>query len=316
MVVAGLSVSASASSADSSAVVVANRGSGDVSVIDTTDLSVTNYDLPGDAEPMYVNHDPDNDVVWIGDRASSTVVALDDETFEVVATVDVADGVFHQWLDPARDQLWVVGTAASTVTIVDTKTAEATTTITIPAELIEAGGITHDVFVKGNNAFVSLVGLDGYGVVLRYSTRTFELTGQIETGGDPHLFVQGGRLYVASQEANSVSSYVPATLRKIGETSVPTAHGIFVTRNNNVVVTNIAGGGVDAIWQLNRSLDTTADPVSTDAAVAHNVTVTASGTIFATHSGPNNVVSVIDADTGETQLVTVGANPFGLASIR
>ncbi|MGI9615482.1 MAG: hypothetical protein ACR2QO_21395, partial [Acidimicrobiales bacterium] len=54
-------------------VAVANRGSGDLSVIDAQTLAVETFDLPGDAEPMYVNHDTRNDRVLVGDRASSTV---------------------------------------------------------------------------------------------------------------------------------------------------------------------------------------------------------------------------------------------------
>ncbi len=296
------------------AVVTANRASGDISVIDGDDRSVVDYDLPGEAEPMYVSHDGENGLVWVGDRASSTVVAVDDETFEVVASVPVADGVFHQWLDESRDQLWVAGTAGATVTVVDTSTRSATTTITIPDDLRDAGATTHDVFVDGNHAFVSLVGADD-GVVLRYSTKSFELTGRIDTGGDPHLFARAGRLFVASQEAGTVSSYVPATLRLVETVEVPAAHGIFVA-GNTVFVTNIAGGGDDALWQLDRSLDITAEPVDTDAPVPHNVAVTADGTAFITHSGgASNAVSVIDPETGAGQLVTVGTNPFGLAVV-
>ncbi|MDH5519047.1 MAG: hypothetical protein OEZ14_00805, partial [Acidimicrobiia bacterium] len=113
----------------SSAVVVANRGSGDISVIDTSSLAVTTVTLPaGNAEPMYVSHDIRHNRVLVGDRGSSTIVAFDDETYDVVGTVAVGDGIFHQWIDSMREQLWVVGTTNSTVSVVDTEDLSLITT--------------------------------------------------------------------------------------------------------------------------------------------------------------------------------------------
>lgn len=303
---------------DDDAIVVANRGSGDVSVIDADTLDVTTFDLPGDAEPMYVSHDGRRDRVLVGDRASSSVVALDDETFEVVGTVAVGDGVFHQWLDPNRRQLWVVGDTSQTVTVVDAGRLEVLSTIDIPADLVARGGKPHDVFVKGRFAFVSMLGLDdGSGVVLRYSTRTFEETGRIATGADPHLYVRGGTLYVASQGASTVTSYRTATLDERNRTEVPNAHGIWVTRRREVLVTNIAGGGTDAVWDLDRRLRVD-DVVDTAVPTPHNL-VEFDGHVYVTHSGATaDQVSVIHHDRrgfGDSTTVTVGTNPFGLALI-
>ena len=301
------------------AVVVANRGSGDVSVIDSRTLDVRSVDLPGDAEPMYVSHDPRRDRVFVGDRASSAVVVLDDRTFDVVATVPVGDGVFHQWIDPRRRQLWVVGDTSATVTVVDTRRLAPIATIDIPADLVARGAVPHDVFVEGRHAFVSLLGLDdGSGVVLQYSTRTFRETGRIESGGDPHLFVHAGRLHVASQAGSTVSTYRARDLRPIASIDVPAAHGIYVTRRGEVFVTNIAGGGSDAVWALDRRLhvDATTD---TAVAVPHNIVVDRHRTSFVTHSGATaNQVSIFEfghRGFGDSEVVTVGTNPFGLALI-
>lgn len=303
---------------DDDAIVVANRGSGDVSVIDADTLDVTTFDLPGDAEPMYVSHDGRRGRVLVGDRASSSIVALDDETFEVVGTVAVGDGVFHQWLDPNRRQLWVVGDTSQTVTVVDAGRLEVLSMIDIPADLVARGGKPHDVFVKGRFAFVSMLGLDdGSGVVLRYSTRTFEETGRIATGADPHLYVRGGTLYVASQGASTVTSYRTATLDERDRTEVPNAHGIWVTRRREVLVTNIAAGGTDAVWDLDRRLRVD-DVVDTVVPTPHNL-VEFDGHVYVTHSGATaDQVSVIHHDRrgfGDSTTVTVGTNPFGLALI-
>lgn len=305
----------------SSSVVVANRGSGDLSIIDTRTLAVETIDLPGEAEPMYVSHDRRFGRVLVGDRASSTIVALDDESYDVVGSVDVGEGVFHQWLDPQRRQLWVVGTAGQTVSVVDTAHLELLTTMPIPSDLIERGGVPHDVFVSGRHAFVSVLGLDdGSGAVLQYSTRSFELTGRVETGGDPHLFVQGGTLYVASQDASTVSRYRARNLALRSSIEVPAAHGIYVTRRGEVLITNISGGGTDAVWELNSRLSRVVDTTDTTVATPHNLTVDNRRQVFVTHSGATaDQVSVIDLDRqgfGAGQTVTVGTNPFGLAFVR
>lgn len=312
---------AEASADRGSAVVVANRGSGDISVIDVDSLDVETIDLPGAAEPMYVSHDLRRDRVLVGNRANSTIVAFDDDTYDVVGSVDVGEGVFHQWLDNRLRQLWVVGDTSQTVSIVHAGRLELIATIDIPADLVERGGKPHDVFVSGRFAFVSIVGLeDGAGVVIRYSTRTFEETGRIAVGGDPHLFIDAGLLFVASQDASTVTRYGMRTLAPRGSFTVPSAHGLFVSNRHEVFVTNIAGGGSDAVWELKRGLNRAVDTVDTDEPTPHNLTVDNQRQIWVTHSGVTaEQVSVIDLERpgfGGSRLVTVGTNPFGLAFIR
>jgi DNA-binding beta-propeller fold protein YncE len=305
----------------SSSVVVANRGSGDISVIDTRSLDVADYDLPGEAEPMYVSHDTRHDRVLVGDRASSTIVAFDDETYEVVGSVMVGDGVFHQWLDVQREQLWVVGTSSNSVSVVDTEDLDLIMTIPMPADLVDRGGVPHDVFVSKNHAFVSILGLDdGTGAVVQYSTKTLSETGRISTGDDPHLFVRANKLYVASQNGSSVSRFNAETLRPLGSIDVPAAHGIFVTQRNEVLVTNIAGGGTDAVWELNHRLTAVEDVTDTSVPVPHNLTVDNRRQVWVTHSGATaDQVSVIQLNRrgfGSSATVTVGINPFGLAFVK
>ncbi len=304
----------------SESIVIANRGSGDLSVIDAASLDVTTIPLPGAAEPMYVSHDARANRVLVGDRASSAVVALDDQSFDVIASVPVGEGVFHQWLDARLGQLWVVGTTSTSVTVVDSRQLEAVATIPLPADLVARGGVPHDVFVKGRHAFVSVLGLDdGTGAVVQYSTRTFSETGRITTGDDPHLFVRGNRLYVASQDASSVSVHRAGSLRLLNEIAIPSAHGIFVTPRGDVLVTNIAGGGTDAVWQLNHRLSRIEAVADTATPVPHNIAAGRDGTAYITHSGATaDQVTVIERSRsgfGSPTSVTVGTNPFGLAVV-
>ncbi len=305
---------------EGSEVVVANRGSGDISIIDNRSLEVRTVDLPGVAEPMYVSHDRRHGQVLVGDRAASTVVAFDDDSYEVIGSVSVGDGVFHQWLERTKRQLWVVGDTSRTVTVVDTGQLEVIETIDLPADVVEAGGKPHDVFVQGNHAFVTVVGLgEAGGLLLQYSTRTFEETGRTSVGGDPHVFVRNGRLYVASQDSSTVAAFRANDLRPLGSTEVTAAHGLFVTNRSEVLVTTISGGGVDAVSKLNQRLTTVRDTVDTDFPVPHNLTVDNRRQMFVTHSGGTaSTVSVIPlgGGFGEPTAVTVGTNPFGLAFVR
>ncbi len=303
-----------------SQVVVANRGSGDISIIDAETLAVETVALPGEAEPMYVSHDSRHGRVLVGDRASSTIVAFDDQSYDVVSSVAVGDGVFHQWIDTDREQLWVVGTTNNTVSVVDTGNLSLITTFPIPADVIADGGVPHDVYVEGNHAYVSVLSVsDGSGLVIQYSTMDFSETGRISTGADPHLFVRGGKLYVASQEGQSISRYQAVTLAPLGSQPVPNAHGLFVTDRNEVFVTNIAGGGTDALWELDGQLAAVSDTADTGPAVPHNLTVDDRRQLWVTHSGATadqvSIVTLANDGFGHSTTVTVGTNPFGLAFI-
>ena len=96
-----------------STIVVANRGSGDISVIDARRGELLmNVPLPQDdgdnfPEPMYVVYTRPGDRVFVGDRANNRVVVFDADDFSVVGTVPTGAGVFHMWADPRGKQLWV-----------------------------------------------------------------------------------------------------------------------------------------------------------------------------------------------------------------
>ncbi|MFN2123492.1 MAG: YncE family protein, partial [Candidatus Promineifilaceae bacterium] len=77
-------------------IVVANRGSGSISVIDVaTDMVLDTIDLPGanTAEPMYVVYSKFGDRVYVGDRANDQVVVFDADDFSIVDTVPTGSGV-------------------------------------------------------------------------------------------------------------------------------------------------------------------------------------------------------------------------------
>ena len=85
-------------------IVIANRASGTISVIDVrTDKVSATITLPNainPPEPMYVVHSPRAHRVFVGDRANNRVVVFNADTFEYETSVPTGRGVFHMWADP------------------------------------------------------------------------------------------------------------------------------------------------------------------------------------------------------------------------
>lgn len=314
-------------------IVVANRASGTISVIDVqTDMVLGTYMLPpGDAqpEPMYVVYTPAKNQVFVGDRANNRVVVFDARDFSVKATVAAGAGVFHMWADGRSEQLWVNNDIDNTTTVIDPKTLEVLATVQTPADLVALGGKPHDVILDpiGNFAYVSVLGLPGANdYVVQYRTDTFAEVNRAPVGKDPHLSLarQNNLLYVPSQNSDVVVVLNRITLEPVTEISVPGAHGAGMTRNGKVFyTTNLPGGGVDGLFAIDTRTNTVlGEPVDTPYPVPHNIALTRNGKkIYITHSGATaDKVTVYTAlgrmsDPIFSGDVTVGLNPFGLAYV-
>lgn len=324
-----LAVAVPAVSADDEGyIVVANRGSGNVSIIDVmTDVAIqvplTGVDSP---EPMYVVHSPASGRVFVGDRANNQVVVLRSRDFSVEGTVATGLGVFHMWASSASGQLWVNNDIDNTITVIDIHTLEVVTTIPLPADLVAMGGKPHDVILAPNSpyAYVTMLGFSGPDdYVIQYHTRSFDELHRAMVGKDPHLSLarQTSRLYVPCQNSDSVFVLDRRDLTELAVLPVPGAHGAGMSRNGKFFyTTNLPDGGIDGLFTIHTKTDTLAgDPVDTPNSVPHNIALTPNGKkIYVTHSGPNNVVSVYTASRNDPEpeyltSVTVGDNPFGLA---
>ena len=134
------------------------------------------------------------------------------------------------------------------------------------------------------------------------------------------LLTDGNELYVAAQDGSTVSRYDTRTLNPLGSIDVPNAHGIYITNRKEVLVTNIAEGGTNAVWKLNQPLTTVQAVASTAFPAPHNLTVDRDRQVWVTHSGgAADQVSVVDLNRmafGPIATVTVGTNPFGLGFVR
>lgn len=311
-------------------VVVANRGSGSISVIDTATDEVMTYGLPGPnpAEPMYVTYSAFEDRVFVGDRANSQVVVFDAQDFSVEGTVATGEGVFHMWTDSRGRQLWVNNDIDNSSTVIDPRSLEVLATVPMPADLVAAGGKPHDVILDraGRFAYVTMLGFLGdHDYVVQFSTRTFEEVNRAEVGKDPHLSLanRGRFLYVPAQNSDKVSVFNRFTLDLVTEISVPGAHGAGMRTDGRVFyTTNLPGGGTDGLVAIDTRNMEVIGATDTPYPVPHNIALTSGGgKLYLTHSGGgSDKVTIYSASLEEPVPalmgeVTVGLNPFGIAFV-
>jgi DNA-binding beta-propeller fold protein YncE len=324
---------AQSESFSSGKVVIANRGSGTISVISTiTDEIVGTYDLPAaenTPEPMYVVYTPAKDRVFVGDRANDRVVVFSARDFSVEATVATGAGVFHMWADPQNRQLWVNNDIDNTTTVIDPKSLEILATVPTPPDLVAQGGKPHDVILDpvGRYAYVSVLGLTGeYDYVVQFSTRTFQEVGRAAVGKDPHLSLarQNRLLYVPAQGSDAIFVLDRITMELVTEIPVPGAHGVGMTRNGRYLYTsNLPGGGTDGLFTIDiRTNTVVGEATDTPYPVPHNIALTPnSHKLYLTHSGGTADKVTVYTMTGEDPIpvyageFTVGLNPFGLAYV-
>ena len=312
-------------------VVVANRASGTISVIDArSDALIGTFDLPvgpNDPEPMYVTHAKRSGLVFVGDRANSQVVAFDDDDFSVVATIPAGNGVFHMWSDPRDRQLWVNNDGDKTSTVINPVSLNVIATVPMPADLVADGYIPHDVILdpQGRYAYVTMLGGSGPDdYLVQFSTRTFLEVNRAAVGNDPHvsLTARNNLIYVPAQNSNKVSVLNRDTLSLVTELAVLGAHGAGMTPNGKVFyTTNIIGGGTDGLFAIDTNTSTILGTADTPFTVPHNIVVTKNKKLFLTHSGgASDKVTIYDVSTSQpipvlAGEVTVGLNPFGLAYV-
>ena len=238
-------------------IVIANRGSGSISVINTkTDEVTGTYQLPASpntAEPMYVVYDKRRHRVFVGDRANNQVVVFNSNNYSVETTIAVGQGVFHMWADRLGKQLWVNNDIDNTTSVINLRTLQVIATVPTPADLVSMGGKPHDVFLGplGRLAYISIVGVAGASdYVVQFNTRTFQEIGRAAVGKDPHLSIPlvSRYLYVPCQNSDAVYVLNRFNMNLVETISVPGAHGAIMTTNGKVFyTTNLPGGGTNGI---------------------------------------------------------------------
>ena len=310
-------------------IVIANRNSGSISVINTkTDEVSGTYQLPGanTPEPMYVVFVKKGHRVFVGDRANNQVVVFRSSDFSVETTIPVGQGVFHMWADPQGRQLWVNNDIDKTSSVINLHNSNVIATIPTPADLVGMGGIPHDVILSpdGKMAFVTVVGVSGPSdYVVQYSTKTFMETGRAAVGKDAHVSLteRNKYLYVPCQNSDAVYILDRKNMNQVDVISVPGAHGINITTSGKVLyTTNLPGGGTDGLFAINTKNNSVIGTSNTPYAVPHNIALTPnSRKLYLTHSGGTSDKVTVYTISNHNPVpvflkeITVELNPFGLA---
>lgn len=296
-------------------VVITNRGSASLTIIDAqTDAVKRTVNIPG-SEPMYVVHVPKTQRLYVGDRAQNKVHVLHPSTFEIEASIDVGRGVFHMWADGQGDQLWVANDVDNTLSVIQLSDRSVRT--------VALQDKPHDVFLTadGRTAYVSVLVPNAPDKVLQFNAQTLALQAQTDVGEDPHLYFveQGQKLYVANQEGGL--NVFQRNLQPDFSLNLAGAHGIFASRSGaHVFMTNISGRQLYSLNTQTKAL--TQAPLDLNVNTPHNLVVNGNDKkLFVTHSGATaNQVTVYNIDA-QGQLtfskpVTAGTNPFGIAYYR
>ena len=312
-------------------IVVANRASGNLTVIDTKNDMAETVAMPaGDntPDPMYVVFSPTHHRVFVGDRANNRVVVFNASDLSVEGEVPTGNGVFHMWASSMIGQLWVNNDIDNTITVIDTITLEVITTIPLPADLVGQNGKPHDVILDpvAPFAYVTMVGFGGPDdYVVKFSADTFLEVDRATVGKDPHVSLNRGNglLYVPCQNSSAVFVLQRDTLDPLPSIAFDGAHGAGMTRNGKILYsTNLPNGGIDGLFAIDTATNTVVGKSDTPFTVPHNVALTPNGKkIYVTHSGGAadkvTVYTVSNKDPNPTFLtdVTTGLNPFGLAFV-
>jgi DNA-binding beta-propeller fold protein YncE len=312
-------------------VVIANRASGTISVIDVRSCElIGTFALPeGDntPEPMYVTSSKRGNRVFVGDRSNNRVVVFNPCDFSVVTSIDAGAGIFHMWADSLDRQLWVNNDIDNTATVINPRRLRVITTVPMPADLVDSGFKPHDVILDpiGRFAYITMVGGDSDNdFLIKFSTRTFKEVDRVPVGKDPHVSLtrRNRLIYVPAQNSNLVSIFDRRTLELVKELTIPGAHGAGMTPDGNVFyTTNLPGGGIDGLFAIDTHTNVVIGSADTPYAVPHNLVVTRNNKLFLTHSGGTSDKVTIYAISAADPIpfligeVTVGLNPFGLAYI-
>lgn len=311
-------------------IVIANRSSGTISVINTmTDEVNGTYQLPSGPnfpEPMYVVFVRQGQRVFVGDRANDQVVVFRASDFSIETTIQVGQGVFHMWADPQGQQLWVNSDIDNSTSVIDLHSLQVIATVPTPADLVAMGGKPHDVILDPNNnfAYVTVLGLSGpMDYVVQFSTTDFQETGRAAVGKDPHvsLTTRNNFLYVPCQGSDAVYILNRNNMDVVETISVPGAHGAGMINNGKVFyTTNLPGGGTDGFFAINTGNNQVIASGNTPHPVPHNIAFTPSAKkLYLTHSGGNSdkvtVYKISNNNPAPIFLkeITVEFNPFGLA---
>ena len=301
---------------------------GTVSVIGTVDDTVTHtITLPPGTNPptaAYAEYSALSRQIFVSDSANARVLVYRVSDLELAGTLNTDADAFHMWL--SNEQLWVVDRTARSAIVFDITSQQRLATIPIPGDLLQAGGIPHDVSADDSHAYISVLALDGVpDMVVKYDRNTFQEVARANVGESPHVALNptNREMYAACDATNNVFVINRDTMQV--QTTIPAtgAHGTWVPNHGETFYTtnfpgNSNGVAVPGLLAIDLVTDQLLGSTPPLESRPHNVFGTDDGTkAYVTHTNGGTTVSVytIASPTSIPQLsaqVQVGTNPFGL----
>jgi len=298
---------------------VANRGSSTVTVFDAAgNDQLQNITLPSaGADPTYLAFSNERGLFYVGDFANMELLAYDAMDFSLKHTIPIQEGAFHMWSNDMADQLWVNNIVSKTTSVIDLSTHTVEQTIGLPVNEIQMPDYAgqHDVILStnGNYAYTTILSGPDTSYVVQYSTADFAYMRHTMVGGDAHLMIDGDKLFVASQNGNTITVFNQSDLTEMNIINIDGPHGVGV--NADYFFT--AALPEKSLGVISLSNYQVVNNVATDYDNPHNLAVNESGNkLFLSHSGPT-ASKVVFYEISGSNLTKVsaydsGTNPFGV----
>jgi YVTN family beta-propeller protein len=281
---------------------VANLGSDNVSVIRTSDNTVT-ATVPVGHWPFGVALTPDGGHIYVANILSNNVSVIRTSDNTVTATVLVGGGPHGVAVRPGGAFAYVANHNGTTVSVL--RTSDNTVTATVPV-----GNNPYGLAFTPNGDFLYVTNTNSANVsVIRTSDNT--VTGTVAVGASPRgaaVTPDGAHLYVMNQVSDNVS--VIRTSDNTVTTTVSVGNGPFgldVTPDGAYVyVANIFGNTVSVI----RTSDNTVTATLPVGPSPVGVAATPDGAhIYVANQDANNLSVIRTADNTITGTVAVGSGP-------
>jgi YVTN family beta-propeller protein len=299
---------------------VANQGSSNISVIDTSTNIIRSPPIGVGSGPKDIAFTPDGTKAYVSNGGSDSVTVIDATTRTVVTSITVGSQPHGIAIAPDGTKAYVATYGSDKVAVIDTNNDTVIRTITV-------GTNPHSVAITpdGAKVYVTNNGSDSVTVI---DTATDAVIGlPITVGSHPAgvaVTPDGSKAYVAIYGSGSPS--VVAVINTVTDTVTNTVsvdirpHGVAVSPDgSHVYITNLTSNSISVI---NTATDTVNTTILNHMAFVSPVRIafTPSGAhAYVTNQSPDNDppndiwVTVIDTTTGSTEVVAVGRHPFGLA---
>jgi len=283
---------------------VANLGSNDVSVINTTTNAVVNR-IPVQTYPNAVEISPDNRYVYIANNLSNSVSVISTATNSVIANITVGNNPLDMALSADGSKLYVVCNTAGTLWVINT----ATNTAAYGGPLKDTSeGIC--VSPDGTRVYVTNAST---GEVLVISAASFKTVANIQVAKSPLDVIfspDGTKLYVANEESNSVSVVDAATNVMTAIIPVGNIPWKLVTTPDGSLLF-VANEADNSISVINTATNQVVSTISSGGSEPFGLSVSPDGTLLYVVNVVTNDVSVISTTTNAiVTTIPVGSNPY------